>query len=55
MSIDREDYAEPVCPFETDQWRSEPAVRSIPVSRIIEKLDDDYRRLDYNAAINLIR
>ena len=55
MGLEREDYVEPACPFETDQWRSEPAVRSIPAERIIEKLDEYYRRGDYSGAVELIK
>ena len=54
MALNREDYAEPVCPFETDQWKSKPQVRTIPVSRITEKLDEFYGRSDYAGAVRLI-
>ena len=54
MALNREDYAEPVCPFETDQWKSQPRVRTIPVSRVTEKLDEFYGRSDYAGAVRLI-
>ncbi|MBQ9890726.1 MAG: tetratricopeptide repeat protein [Firmicutes bacterium] len=54
MALNREDYAEPACPFETDQWKSEPQVRTIPVSRVIEKLDEFYGRSDYSGAVRLV-
>ena len=54
MALNREDYTEPACPFETDQWKAEPAVRTIPVSRIIEKLDEFYGRSDYSGALGVI-
>ena len=50
MALDREDYAEPRCPFETDQRKKDPAPKTIPTGRIIEKLDDYMSRRDYPAA-----
>ena len=54
MDLEREDYQEPHCPFCTDQWQDEAPVRSIPVSRVIEKLDEFYSRDDFPGAIRLI-
>ena len=53
MSLDKNDYQEPVCPFDFSQWKEEPAVRSIPVGRVLEKLDECYSRSDYAAAVRL--
>lgn len=53
MSIDflkKEDYEEPACPFCTDGYGSTPPVKSVPVSRIIEKLDEHLNRNDYVSA-----
>lgn len=48
--LNKEDYEEPSCPFCTDMFKNEPPVRSIPVSRIIDKLDEHLGRNDYKAA-----
>ena len=53
MPLDKNDYQEPVCPFDFSQWKNEPAVRQIPVSRVLEKLDECYSRSDYAAAVRL--
>ena len=53
MSLDKNDYQEPVCPFDFSQWKEGPAVRSIPVGRVLEKLDENYSRSDYAAAVRL--
>ena len=53
MSLDKNDYQEPVCPFDFSQWKEEPAVRQIPVGRVLEKLDEHYSRSDYAAAVRL--
>ena len=53
MSLDKNDYQEPVCPFDFSQWKEKPAVRQIPVSRVLEKLDECYSRSDYAAAVRL--
>ena len=54
MDLEREDYQEPHCPFCTNQWQDEAPVRSIPVSRVIEKLDEFYSRDDFSGAVRLI-
>ena len=53
MSLDKNDYQEPVCPFDTSQWKSGPRVDPIPVGRVLEKLDECYSRSDYAAAVRL--
>ena len=53
MSLDKNDYQEPVCPFDFSQWKDEPAVRAIPAGRVLEKLDECYSRSDYAAAVRL--
>ena len=50
MDLEREDYQEPRCPFETDQWQQEAPVHAIPVNRAIEKLDECYSRGDLAGA-----
>ena len=50
MALEREDYQEPRCPFETDQWQREAPVHAIPVNRAIEKLDECYSRGDLAGA-----
>jgi len=53
MTLDKNDYQEPVCPFDLSQWKDEPPVRSIPVGRVLEKLDESYSRADLDAAVRL--
>ena len=53
MSLSKEDYQEPVCPFDFSQWKDDPGAKAIPVSRVIEKLDELYGRNDYPAAVRL--
>ena len=40
-SIKKEDYAEPCCPFEKPD-----AVKTIPVRRVLDKLDEYFARDD---------
>ena len=50
MDLEREDYQEPRCPFETDQWQQEAPVYAIDINRAIKKLDDCYSRDDLAGA-----
>ncbi len=50
MDLEREDYQEPRCPFDTDQWQREVPVHAIPINRAIEKLDECYSRGDLAGA-----
>lgn len=52
--LSREDYTDPQCPFCTDQYQTEPPVRSIPSARVIEKLDEFLGRNDYDGAERLL-
>ena len=54
MDLEREDYQEPHCPFCVDQWQDEAPVRSIPISRVIQRLDEFYSRDDFDGAVRLI-
>lgn len=45
-----EDYTDPACPFCTDAYAKKPAVRQIPIGRIMEKLDSYYDSEDISAA-----
>ncbi len=54
MDLEREDYQEPHCPFCMDQWQDEAPVKSIPISRVIEKLDEFYSRNDFAGAERLV-
>ena len=49
MSLDRKDYEEPVCPFDTSMWQAKPVSR-IPVDRVIEKEDEYLGRDDFAGA-----
>lgn len=53
--IDREDYEEPRCPFDTSAYAPQPPVESVPIQRIIEKLDEHLGRNDYESAEKLLR
>ena len=48
--LDVTDYTDPICPFCTDQFKKQPPVHPIPVSRVLEKLDEHLGRNDYSAA-----
>lgn len=48
--LKKEDYEEPSCPFCTDMFKNEPVVKSVPISRIIEKLDSYLNKNDYSSA-----
>ncbi len=50
IELTRDDYTDPQCPFCTDQYAKEPPVRSIPVGRIISKLDELLSKNDYESA-----
>lgn len=45
-----EDYTEPVCPFCTSMYDDEPTVKSIPVLRVLDKLDEYLNKNDYSGA-----
>lgn len=48
--MDFTDYTDPICPFCTDQFKKQPPVHPIPISRILEKLDEHLGRNDYDSA-----
>lgn len=48
--FDFTDYTDPICPFCTEQFQKQPPVHPIPVSRVLEKLDEHLGRNDYLAA-----
>lgn len=52
--LEREDYTDPQCPFCTDQYEKEPQIRSIPTSRILDKLDEFFGKNDYAGAERLL-
>ncbi|MBE6640194.1 MAG: tetratricopeptide repeat protein [Ruminococcaceae bacterium] len=45
-----EDYEEPVCPFCTDAYKTEKPRESVPVDRIISKLDSYFAKNDTEGA-----
>ena len=49
-----EDYTDPACPFCTDAYSDTPAVHMVPVTRIMEKLDDCLSRRDEAGAERLL-
>jgi tetratricopeptide (TPR) repeat protein len=50
MPLNKEDYQEPNCPFNTEQWEKEAPVRQIPVERVIDKVNEELASNDYDAA-----
>ena len=48
--FDFTDYTDPICPFCTDQFQKQPPVHPIPISRVLEKLDEHLGRNDYSSA-----
>lgn len=50
-----EDYKEPVCPFCKDFYTGGEPVTAVPLSRILEKLDEHLARNDYDAAERHLR
>ncbi len=53
MVLNKEDYEEPRCPFDTSRWKREVPVNRIPLSRVIDKLDESYSKADYNGALRI--
>ncbi len=53
-SLHREDYMDPQCPFCTDQYQNEPQDRTIPIVRILDKLDSLLSRNDYSGGEHLL-
>lgn len=49
------DYTDPVCPFNTEQYDKKPKVRSIPVDRILNKLDGHLDKNDGDGGIKLLQ
>lgn len=48
--MDRRDYEDPICPFDTSMWSAKPTVSRIPVDRVIEKEDEYLSKNDFPAA-----
>jgi len=55
MTVNREDYTEPVCPFDFSSWMKEPPVRAVPIGRIREKEDGFLAKNDYDGAERVLR
>ena len=49
MALEKTDFTDPICPFDTSAWTGEPA-ETIPVNRIMEKADDLVARNDMKGA-----
>ena len=52
--MNREDYTDPACPFDTSAYEKEPPVITVPLMRIIEKEDEFLGRNDYAGAERLL-
>ena len=52
--LKKEDYQEPCCPFDTSQWKTEPAKEHIDIRRITAKLDEFFYEKDYTGAKRLL-
>ena len=48
------DYTDPVCPFDTAQYDKKPRARSIPVDRILAKLDGHLSKNDPESGKRLL-
>ena len=53
MALEKQDYEEPQCPFDSSMWTGEPK-ETVPVRRITEKLDDYLSRDDFQEAERLL-
>ena len=47
---DKNDYEDPICPFDVDKYKDEPPVHSIDAQRVIDKLEEYYDKNDYEGA-----
>lgn len=54
LFLKKEDYEEPACPFCTDAYKSEPIIRSIPIDRIIRRLDEHFEKKEFDFAEKLL-
>ncbi len=50
IPLEKEDYAEPVCPLCMDELKKDKQKGVVPLGRIIEKADDYFSRNDYEGA-----
>lgn len=50
MDLFKEDYEEPGCPFDCSKYSKDKKLGSVPVARVISKLDEEYSRNDISAA-----
>ena len=48
--MDKNDYTDPICPFDTSEYEKEPPAKMIDVRRAIEKEDEFLSRNDYDGA-----
>ena len=51
--LNKDDYEEPRCPFDTSRWKKEAPVQRIPLNRVIDKLDECYEKGDLNGAVRV--
>lgn len=48
--MEKEDYTEPRCPFNTDMFKKN--IKHIPIGRVIDKLDAYFSKNDYDSALS---
>ena len=48
--MEKSDYTDPICPFDTSMWQKEGPVASIPTDRVLEKEDEYLGKNDYAGA-----
>ena len=48
--MEKSDYTDPICPFDTSMWQKEAPVESIPTDRVLEKEDEYLGKNDYAGA-----
>jgi len=49
-SLDKNDYQDPICPFDFSQYEKGPRIESIPIDRVTAKVDEFLSRNDYLGA-----
>ena len=52
--LNKEDYQEPCCPFDTSQWKESGPQERIDIRRVTEKLDEFFYKKDFDGAKRLL-
>jgi len=54
MNLDKLDYTDPRCYCDKDMYLKEPPIHQIPISRVLNKLDELYSHNNFKEAISVI-